>query len=176
MGQNATFADDPWYNSQPNYEPKQPHITGVAVTSSGICGNYNFVSRGDCMICGKSFATIKEEITFDYLERTHQVGESHAERLRRRNAFEAGMNAGSFILVPGGVSQTAACDGTRYEVASDDCGSLPLPLQEFCRFRTNWPSMLPYFIQEFYYLILHNSTWFMIQITYEPILLKCRFR
>ena len=31
-GQHATSADGLWYNSQPHYEPEQPHITGVAVT------------------------------------------------------------------------------------------------------------------------------------------------
>ena len=72
-GQQATFADDLWYRCQPHYEPERPHITGVAVTGSGICGNPNLVSRGDCIICGKSFATIKEELTFDYLERNHQA-------------------------------------------------------------------------------------------------------
>ena len=82
------------HNSQLYYEPEQPHITGVAVTGSGICGNPNLVSHGVCIICGISFATIKEEITFDYLERTRQAGESYAEHRRRRIAFEARMNAG----------------------------------------------------------------------------------
>ena len=50
-GQYPTSADDPWYDSPPHYEPEQPHITGVAVTSSGICGNPNLVSRGDRIIC-----------------------------------------------------------------------------------------------------------------------------
>ena len=70
------------------------------------------MSPGDCIICGISFATFKEEITIDYPEQTHQAGESYAERRRRRIAFEAGMNAGSFILV--------RLDRNRNQVASDN--------------------------------------------------------
>ena len=36
----------------------------------------NLVSHGDCMVCGKSFDTIREEITFNFLEQTHLDGES----------------------------------------------------------------------------------------------------
>ena len=99
-GPNTAFANDQWSNYQANYEPEQAHITGVAVSTSGICGNPNYVARGDCWMCGKSFGSMKEEITFDYLERTHMPGETYLTRERRRDAFEAGMSAGSFILIP----------------------------------------------------------------------------
>ena len=59
---------------------------------------------------------IQEEMTLGYLEQTHEPGETYAHRIRRRNASEAGMRAASAILVPGGVSQAAACDGNFYQI------------------------------------------------------------
>ena len=102
------------------------------MSTSGACGEPNIVHHGDCYVCGKSFDTIKEEILFNFLEQTHIDGESYQTRLRRRNAFQAGMQAGSFILVPRGVSQAAACDGNQYHVVPNDShlsyipGVLPL--------------------------------------------------
>ena len=134
-GQNAAFINDPWSDSQTKHEPEQAHITVVAVSTSGMCGNRNLVARGHCMVCGKSFETTKGEIPFDYLERTHLSEEAYLTRLRRRNAFEARMSAVSFILVPGGggcwVSQATACVRNRYQVAPNKCGSLPLPPMGF---------------------------------------------
>ena len=40
-----------------------------------------------------------------------------AETERRKRAFLDGMAAGTFLLMPGGVSQAAACDGNWYSVA-----------------------------------------------------------
>ena len=47
--------------------------------------------------------------------------------MAKRYAFEAGMNAGSFILVPRGVSQATACDGLLYQVTPEDDINLPGP-------------------------------------------------
>ena len=99
---------------------------------NNACAEPNFVHHGDCSVCGKSFDTIKEEILFNFLEQTHIDGESYQTRLRRKNAFQAGMQAGSFILVPRGVLQAAACHGNKYQVAPNDShlsyipGVLPL--------------------------------------------------
>ena len=112
--------------------PDNAHITGVAVSTSGTSGEPNIVQHGDCYVCGKSFDTFKEEILFNFQEQTNIEGESSQTRLRWRNAFQAGMQAGSFILVPRGVSQAAACDGNKYQVARNDShlsyipGVLPL--------------------------------------------------
>ena len=124
--------DTPWTTEQYPRWPDNAHITGVAVSTNGACGEPNIVHHGDCYVCGKSFDTIKEEILFNFLEQTHIDGESYQTRLRRRNAFQAGMQAGSFILVPRGVSQAAACDRNKYQVAPNDShlsyipGVLPL--------------------------------------------------
>ena len=85
------------------------------------------MARSDCYACGKSFGSIKEEITFDYLERTHMPGETYLARMRRRDAFEAGMSGGSIILIPGGVSQAPACDGNGYQVAPNTWDVLTVP-------------------------------------------------
>ena len=68
-----------------------------------------------CVVCGKSFLEIREEITLGYLEGSHVSGETYDQRMARR-AFQAGMRAGSFVLVPRGVSQAAACDGILYQI------------------------------------------------------------
>ena len=52
------------------------------------------------------------------------AGETYLARCKRREAFQAGMAAGSFSLILGGVSQAAACDGNRYQIAPNDT---PLP-------------------------------------------------
>ena len=79
------------------------------------------------MVCGKTADIIGEEVVFDYLERTHQAGESYETRQHRRDAFQAGMRAASFVLVPRGVSQTTACDGNDYEVTSNEQSNYVLP-------------------------------------------------
>ena len=118
QGPSASTGIDQWSHDLGREDSwtTNPHITGLAISASGLCGEPNYIQRGDCTVCGKSFATIQEEITLGYLERTHSPEETYAQRIRRRNAFLAGMNAGSVILVPGGVSQAAACDGILYQI------------------------------------------------------------
>ena len=103
-GPNFNHWTDRWEEEQSQYQPENQLIRGVAVGTSGICGNPNQIYQGDCVVCDKSFDSIKKEITFDYLERTHMTDEKYLARLRRRKAFQAGMAAGSFILVPGCLS------------------------------------------------------------------------
>ena len=80
-----------------------PHITGLTISASGICGEPNYIQHGDCTVCGKSFATIQEELTLGYLEKTHVPEENYDPRVRRRNAFLAGMRADSVVLIQGRV-------------------------------------------------------------------------
>ena len=79
------------------------------------------------MICGKSFPETREEITLGYLEGPHVRGETYTNGVARRRAFRTEMKAGSFILVPWGVSQAAACDGIFDQVISDDNQRNPGP-------------------------------------------------
>ena len=79
------------------------------------------------MVCGKSFIDIREEITLGYIEQTHIAGETYEQRIARRDALQAGMKAGSFILLPRGVSQAAACDGNLYQIMTEGYEHLPEP-------------------------------------------------
>ena len=103
-----------------------PHITGLGISISGNCGQPNEVYYTGCIVCGKDYPAIKEEITLGYLEKTHFPGESYESRLAKLSAFEAGMKAGSFILVPRGVSQAAACDGLTYQITPESDMTAPL--------------------------------------------------
>ena len=104
-----------------------PHITGLGIIISGNCGQPNDVYYTGCVVCGKDYPAIKEEIILGYLEKTHFPGEPYESRLAKRKAFEAGMKAGSFILVPRGVSQAAACDGVTYQITPESDMTAPLP-------------------------------------------------
>ena len=106
---------------------KNQHITGLGISASGLCGQPNDVLYSGWVVCGKSFQAIKEEVTLGYIESTHIPGETYEQRQSRRLAFEAGMKAGSFIIVPRGVSQAAACDGMLYPVGLEDDNTNPGP-------------------------------------------------
>ena len=88
---------------------------GLKLVAAG-CGLPNETFHSGCVVCGKSYTDIKEEIMLGYLEQTHVAGETYEHRIAGRDAFQAGLKAVSFILVPRGVSQTAACDGTPHQV------------------------------------------------------------
>ena len=64
-------------------------------------------------------------MTLGYLKSTHVPGESYDQRHTRRKAFQAGMKAASFIIIPGGVSQP--CDGILYRVGPENDNSNPGP-------------------------------------------------
>ena len=68
----------------------------------------------DCIICGKSYKEIVETAVQEYLRRTWIEGESRESVDSRRVAFLAGLQAGTFMFVPRGLSQAAACDGNLY--------------------------------------------------------------
>ena len=82
------------------------HFRGMAVSETSTQMNYL-----DCVVCGKPMPQIQSEAVNDYLRKTAIAGETLAERETRRRAFLDEMSAGLFLLMPGGVSQAAACDG-----------------------------------------------------------------
>ena len=106
---------------------QNPHFTALAITASGSCGQPNDVHHYGCIVCGKSFAEITEENTLGYLESNPLPGETYDQRIERRRAFQAGMKAGTFIMVPRGVSQAAACDGLFYQIMPDNDNTNPGP-------------------------------------------------
>ena len=88
------------------------HFDSMAV-SEGV----GLVGCSDCVVCGKSVLQIQTESVNDYIDKTVVPGETLAETERRKRAFLDGMAAGTFLLMPGGVSQAAACDGNWYSIA-----------------------------------------------------------
>ena len=55
----------------------------------------------------------------EYLESTTYRGESYDERQRRRIAYLAGMDQGTVLFIPMGVSQAPACDGNFYQISQE---------------------------------------------------------
>ena len=90
--------------------PLQPnsHIQGLSVRIASHCGQPNQAQNGDCIVCGRSNEQIKETAVLGYLESTTYRGESYNDQQRRRNAYLVGMDQGTVIFIPRGVSQAAA--------------------------------------------------------------------
>ena len=100
------------------------HFDGMGMTASPSLLGYS-----DCIICGKPVQQTQEETVNGYLDKTVMVGETLAETEARRRAFLDGMNAGTFLLMPGGVSRAAACDGNWYSIGYNYdtlSGTLPI--------------------------------------------------
>ena len=69
------------------------------------------MKRSDRVVCGKTVQQIQSEADNDYLASTMIPNDTLAETEDRRSAFLDSMSAGTFLLMPGGVSQAAACNG-----------------------------------------------------------------
>ena len=100
------------------------HFQGMEIETNNPMANYS-----DCVICGKSTSQIQCEVT-DYLRKTAILGELADQLEARKRAFLEGMQVGTFLLLPGGVSQAAACDGNIYTIDHTKPIALPgtLPL------------------------------------------------
>ena len=110
-------SDSP-YPGHTNYsEPQQTldtitnHFQSMELSGIGPLVNYS-----DCVVCGKSTLQIQQEAVFDYLDKTTIPGETTVQVEARRRASLEGMQVGTFLLLPGGVSQAAACDGNIYTI------------------------------------------------------------
>ena len=64
------------------------------------------------------------------MSKTAAPAEALGELEMRKRAFLDGMSAGTFLLIPGGVSHAAACDGNWYSLAykyyNTLAGTIPL--------------------------------------------------
>ena len=107
--------------------PLNAHIQGISVRFGAHCGGPNAAVYGDCIVCGRSYEQIRESAVLAYLESISTRNESYQERQRRRNAYLEGMNQGTVLLVPRGVSQAAACDGNYYQIPEECVESNPQP-------------------------------------------------
>ena len=100
------------------------HFRGMAVSEESMLVDYS-----DCVACSKSVAQIQSEAVTDFLSKTAVPGETLAESEMMKSAFLDGMSAGTFLLMPGGVSQAAACVGYWYSIAYNyynTIGTIPL--------------------------------------------------
>ena len=133
-----------WDQDEP-YWPPNSHITGIAVRTSGHCGVQNLVQHGDYLVCGKSADIIQEEVTFDYLERTHWAGESFETRQRSRHAFQAGMQAGLSSLSSGDCRRLPPAMETTTKLLQVKLANCTF-LLEYCRFKAQ---KLPVHLKQF---------------------------
>ena len=88
------------------------------------CGQPNTAQNGDCIICGRNYEKNEVTAVLGYLEATTYRDETYGERLRRREAYLAGMDQETVLFVTRGVSQAAACDDNYCQIL----------LEEFCQF------------------------------------------
>ena len=98
--------------------PLSSHIQGISVRMASHCGQHNSATYGDCIVWGRSYEQIKETAVLDL---------NYADRLRRRAAYLAGMDQGTVLFIPRGVSQAAACDGNFYQITLERDNSNPPP-------------------------------------------------
>ena len=92
--------------SQQSLDSITNHFQGMGIETNNPMANYS-----DCVICGKSTLQIQSEAVTDYLRKTAILGESADQLEARKRATMEGMQVGTFLFLPGGVSQAAACDG-----------------------------------------------------------------
>ena len=111
--------------SQQSLDTVANHFQGIEVETNSRMRKYS-----DWVICGKSTLQIQSEAVTDYLRKTAILGESADQLEARKRAFIEGMQVGTFLLLPGGVSQAAACDGNIYTIDHTRPIALPgtLPL------------------------------------------------
>ena len=126
-GPNYSVNTHPGLNVTNDYRAYNSHIQGISIRVSNKCGEPNLANYGDCVVCGRSYEQIKEMSALTFLESTTTSCESYAERQRRREAFLAGMETGTVLLVPRGLSQAAACDGNYYQIPEDGNNTNPMP-------------------------------------------------
>ena len=84
-----------------------------------------------CMVCGRSVEAIKKEKVDWYVERSKPRGEPEYITRIRREAYENGLNAGSFLFITPAVSQAAACDGTLITTSATSQEVIPGTLPTF---------------------------------------------
>ena len=122
---DSNSADRQGDTTQQSLDTVTNHFQGMGIETHNPMASYS-----DCVICGKSTVQIQNEAVTDYLRKTATLGESANQLEARKRAFIEGMQVGTFLLLPGGVSQAAACDGNVYTIDHTRPIALPgtLPL------------------------------------------------
>ena len=119
----------------PGPSKKQENVSFQGTSVNTITGHMeevrlNHDEKGkfsDCIICGRSYENIMESAVEEYLKRTWMAGEPQNSVDCRRSAFVAGLEAGTFMFVPRGLSQAAACDGNLYTMDTGVTAQKALP-------------------------------------------------
>ena len=88
----------------------------MTVVLSGCIDNGSYAST----LCSQG-SFFDSELNSELFDR---AGESYTTKQRRIDVSQAGLRAGSFFLVPMGVSQAAVCDENLYQVRQT--------IDEFC--------------------------------------------
>ena len=84
-----------------------------------------------CMVCGRSVDFIKREKVDWYKRQSTPANEPEYFTRLRREAYENGLNASSFLFLAPAVSQAAACDGTTMTTSAEGQRIMPGTLPTF---------------------------------------------
>ena len=104
----------------PTVDSVSNHFNDLEIEGNSVQATYS-----DCVICGKPTEQLREEAVNDYLDKIVAAEETLAETQARKRAILDGMTAGTFLLLPGRVSQAAACVGNFYTISYSCRGDLP---------------------------------------------------
>ena len=109
----------PIYNPSPagvqgtNTQQSLESVTNIS-QGKGIDTYNPMANYSDFVICGKATMQIQNEAVTDTLRKTAVLGETANQLEARKRAFIEGMQVGTFLLLPEGVSQAAAFDSNIY--------------------------------------------------------------
>ena len=91
QGPTSDFTNQQYGNDNTDSWYGNAHKNGLGINISGNSGFSNETFYSECVVLGKSFTDIKEEITLGCLEQTRIARETYEQRIARREAFQAGM-------------------------------------------------------------------------------------
>ena len=122
---DATISSGSMTSGLAGHDTPRSHLQNTEKECGPISLNYS-----DCMICGRTLDQIRGEAIEDYLRNTRRINETPAMREMKKQAFIAGMEMGTLLFIPAGLSQAAACDGVLYTITGPRCtetlpGTLP---------------------------------------------------
>ena len=81
---SANYVQWPTEQEDEDARMTNPHITGLAISASGIYGQPNYNQHDDCIVCGKPFATNQKEVTLGYLKKTHVSEENFPKNPKKK--------------------------------------------------------------------------------------------
>ena len=129
--------------SPPEHE-RGPSLDTLLIQSveAGFHASYHFqntrpyqkvseVRYTGCMVCGRSVDAINEEKVDLYMQLYTPRNEPEQVMRLKKEAYENGLNAGSFLFLATAVSQAATCSSTTVTTTADGQEIMPRTLQTF---------------------------------------------